>query len=545
MTLSLCSEVKAPVINKAKIENQVFVAGILAKHYNVSQYLTAFHARQARSFGAAVANDKLRSVSEMLVFDDYQTAALDDDAICNLAKARSEHCEIIYKAAAGVGDADDIREKLEKYCNAAGVSFPLKITRNDSPADIARKVLSAGMRVSCVRWWRRQLRTVTGRHVEHVLRGMGAVCAGKSPYVSNYTMERFKRSSHRNFECIKAFEAVTEIDGEKVSVALDECVAASVSNPENRRNELMVRMRGFEEVAIGMEFTGVFLTLTCPSKYHAISHGRGINPNYKGASPRQCMEYLNNVWAKIRAEWARLGIKCFGFRVAEPHHDGTPHFHFMLFMAGGSVKPALRVFGEYALAEDGNESGADKYRWDAKIIDPAKGTASGYIAKYVAKNIDGFAVDVDEEGECLGGDGAARARAWASVWGIRQFQQIGSVSVTVYRELRRRCELFDTPDVEVDKLRAAADIGDWAAFVELMGGPFASRDEQALRPLYQEAEQFDNAYCEPVKKVIGLWLQCVGRAFARRALITRDRVWKIQRRELGLEKEAKPPPLDL
>ncbi|SIS98084.1 Bacteriophage replication gene A protein (GPA) [Thalassolituus maritimus] len=543
--LCLVSDHKNAPVNKAKQENAEFVAGILAKHFHVSQYLTAFHARQARSFGAVVANKALRRVSDSLVFDGYKSAAMDDESICNIAKVRAELCERIYHQSAGVGDTDAVRRRLEEFCEAGGVVFPLKIGKKDTPAAISKKIVSAALRVSDAKWWRRQLRTVTGRCVESTLREIGGVCAGRSAYVSNYTLERWKKASHRNAETLKAMEAVTEIDGESVSVPLDECVASSVSNPVNRRNELMVRMRGYEEVATGLGLTGVFLTLTCPSKYHAITHGRGLNPKYEGATPRECMEYLNDVWARIRAEWARSGVRCFGFRVAEPHHDGTPHFHFMLFMPADSIGRALDVFGRYAMEEDGDEPGADKYRWDSKIIDPEKGTASGYIAKYVAKNIDGFAVDYDDEGDCHGADGAIRARAWASVWGIRQFQQIGSVSVTVYRELRRNCELFELPDSDVDDLRAAADRGDWARFVELMGGPLVERKGQTLRPLYQEADQFDNAYCEPVKKMIGLWLQVVGRAMGRSALITRDRVWKIRRREPEDQEAAKPPNLDL
>ena len=527
-------------------EQKRFVNSILGKHQRISKYLAAFHSRQSRSFGYRQANIKLREVSESLIFDSYQTAALDDESICNIAKARAEHCDNILKREARRADASAVADKLTTYCSANGVLFPLKVVRNDSPGQIAGKIMAAAARVSDDKWWRRQLRKVTARRVESVLREIGGVRSGAAPYISNYSFQQWKQSQYRNTQAVAAMEAVTMVDGEEVAVALDECAASSISNPINRRNELMVRMRGYEEAAQGMGFAGLFLTLTAPSKFHAIAHGRGLNAKFCSASPADAMAYLNGVWARIRAEWAREGIKCFGFRVAEPHHDGTPHFHFMLFLSAEQQEKAKRIFGEHALAEDGDEPGAQENRWDAVDIDPEKGTASGYIAKYVAKNIDGFAVGTDEEGDCQADEGAARARAWASIWGIRQFQPIGSVSVTVWRELRRRCDLFEIPDADIKPLREAADRGDWARFVELMGGPLAARDELALRPLYQEAEQFDNQYGEAVKRMIGLWLQNVGRAMARCALVTRDRVWLVRRREPELEEaEAKPPPLDL
>jgi hypothetical protein len=45
------------------------------------------------------------------------------------------------------------------------------------------------------------------------------------------------------------------------------------------------------------------------------------------------------------------------------------------------VTPQIQgLIRHYALVEDGNEKGAAEYRCDFKLIDPKKGSATGYLA---------------------------------------------------------------------------------------------------------------------------------------------------------------------
>lgn len=523
-----------------KADQERYLERIYNKHPNLSGYLKTFYNRKCRDSGYVLANHCIRELSESLTVGGL-SVGMDEEQLCNIAEVRAKHCEHIYRTHATHGDVIHIASALAKYCSASGVQFQCSEEHLTNP----QRVLPAALRTCNEKWWRRQLRRTYIKKAEGALRGIGVVSKSKSPYISEYSFKRWIQNQRRNAQVIEGMEAVTNIDGVDVSIPLSDCIASSVANPVNRRNELMVRMRGYEEVAAGLGLTGIFLTLTAPSKYHAISAGRGLNPKFAGATPSDTMGYLNGVWARIRSEWARSGIRCFGFRVAEPHHDGTPHFHFMLFLTPKDLPKALHAFGQHALAEDPNEPGAEKYRWDFKQIDPDKGTASAYIAKYVAKNIDGASMDVDHESDCNAGEGALRARAWASLWGIRQFQQIGCISVTVYRELRRKAEAFELLDSDIEAIRSAADAGDWAKFVELMGGPLAVRSEQTLLPNYEEKSEL-NEYCEPVKRIVGLTLNVVGRAMARRDIRTRDHVWKVQRCKPELnQEEAPPPPLDL
>ncbi|MCP6617963.1 replication endonuclease, partial [Klebsiella pneumoniae] len=85
-------------------------------------------------------------------------------------------------------------------------------------------------------------------------------------------------------------------------------VMGSVSNPKIARHELMVRMRGFEDMANEMGLVGMFYTLTAPSRYHATHvHSGKRNDKYCNASPRKTQKYLCNVWSRVRAKWGREG----------------------------------------------------------------------------------------------------------------------------------------------------------------------------------------------------------------------------------------------
>ena len=364
-------------------------------------------------------------------------------------------------------------------------------------------------------WWARKLEKSFKQYKEHCAIVTGKVRAGVSPYVSNKTLLDYQSRKKANAAWLNTMIAVNEEHGFELSLA--DAVAASVSNPEVRRSELMVRMRGFEEMAQEQGYIGEFYTWTAPSKYHSWKKAKKGKPysnkKYEGASPRHTQQYLCKQWAKARAKLAREEIELFGFRVVEPHHDGTPHWHLLLFFRPDQLRQARSIMRRYALQHDKHDLAPAKGkksmnhqgyrpRFDFKTIDPEKGSATGYIAKYIAKNIDGAYVADDFEAESSGKHGAEGVAAWASTWNIRQFQQIGGPSVTVWRELRRLREAV-TNDEILERARKAADAANWQSFIENMGGvkcPRADRPVQLAKVVNQAASK----YGEDVQKVMGV-----------------------------------------
>lgn len=363
------------------------------------------------------------------------------------------------------------------------------------------------------RWWHRALRKYAVRWREHLHIAFGDVKRDISPYCSKHHVSEWDTRRKRSRAIMSKLELEDQDTKERIS--LIEQIDKSISNPEKRRIELMTRIGGFEKIANENGFAGSFFTLTTPSRYHAWSMFGHRNAKWSGTSPRAAQRYLNRIWQQIRAELARREIPVFGLRVAESHHDGTPHWHGLLFTAPEHVSELHEVMQDYATREDTEElRGRNGMlpRFEMKDIDPEKGSATGYVVKYISKNIDGYALDGeadDESGRPLK-ETAKHATAWASCWGIRQFQFLGGAPVSVWRELRRMHDqaLADSINPLFGELHRAADSGDWQQYVQLQGGAFVARKNLVVRIWYQMKDK-PNAYGEYQNLIKGLVMPAV------------------------------------
>jgi hypothetical protein len=380
-------------------------------------------------------------------------------------------------------------------------------------------------RVLCLKWWKRWLRVYFSYNLENLERELGLVNANKGIYISNDSFYRWSQQQARNEAVIKKIEAVNGF-GEVVD--LKTLIDSSVSNPVNRRHELMTRLRGCEEYAESVGDVGVFYTLTTPSRFHAQGNVRNksrvnvtyANKKFDGSTPKQANKYLQNIWRNIRANFSRNKINFYGFKIIEPHHDGTPHWHIMLFCKPIDREYITFIIKQYAMAENPTEAGANRHRFTAVKIDNKRGSASGYLAKYIAKAIDGHKVDWDLYGK-NSKDSALRVRAWASTHGFRQFDSFGLPPIGLWRELRRLAnQTFLKAQIEREKAQAEnkkIDIkGGFGEFSELLAivynGEFKDfivqfRDKFVQNRVYllKEFNNKLNEYGDFVKsKVVGL-----------------------------------------
>nr|WP_246590055.1 replication endonuclease [Marinobacterium ramblicola] len=423
------------------------------------------------------ANRNLLRIDQRLSIHDLNLSA-DTDAIKAFSRKQAKACQTV---------AESNHYSSEAYDWGRDLALRYNLTP-PSPKDYQGDTYPCIKRLCNDRWWRRKVIRLQRRTIESIARDLGLVCAQRSAYSSAVTRETRRRQKASSAEYL-ASTMLENDDGDRFS--LQELHDRSVSNPAVRRAELMTRIKGFEMVAQHLGHCGEFYTLTAPSRMHARLKRGGKNPRYDGTTPDQAHQYLTALFRCIRSKLHREGLPAYGLRVVEPNHDGTPHWHLLLFMDPAHCEAVRRIFSSYALRSDPDEKGARKHRFTAKAIDPKRGSAAGYVAKYIAKNIDGEYDGTDITGQ----DTKSTARAidaWASTFNIRQFQFIGGPSVTIWRELRRLANSeSESASPLLQKAIEAADAAEWAAFVMVMGGPIMRRVLRPIQSLYDAKEVVD------------------------------------------------------
>ncbi|MFM0364232.1 replication endonuclease [Paraburkholderia sediminicola] len=405
-------------------------------------------------------------------------------------------------------DAADLAERLGsmvaiipalgELCRRWGVALPSAKT----PGGIVARCIDPS-------WWGRRLRATHGRKTEAMAIRLGLVSGKRDKYLSEENRRRGSAQQTRNGEAMARTLAVNE-DGEIYTLA--QLIEKSVSSPAIRRGELMLRMRGMEEVGKEYGCAVEFAVVTPSSRFHAVRGNGSANENYDSSTPRDAHAYLQNQWVKCRSWLHRRGVAFYGMRTVEAHKDGTPHWNLMVFLRNPKHvalwREALETY--FLLPDNPLEPGALEHRCRFEEVTEAKGGATGYIAKYISKNVDGYGMTEDLAGDPII-ESAQRVGLWAKLHGIRQFQPIaGGAPVTVWRELRRidGAALAGAPDCLQRAWIAAQRMphlkegdaekrADYAEFMRACGGPWIKRKERALW-LHQTEQDGIGRYGEPL-----------------------------------------------
>ncbi|AMO56618.1 replication endonuclease [Endozoicomonas montiporae] len=532
---------------------------VLNRHRPIAYALSADYVDVARRNGYIKADQRLKHLDNELFLGDqanrlYPSAT--EKEIKQWCSDRAHECETQFLRFYEV-DADAAMLGAKDFVESQGLEFPLDMQGRKTEDDKKLAWIEATARLFDHKWWRRRVRTALNRKLESVARDIRLVHADRGLYCSDICLANRKRQKKRNADLLESLEAEDQ-DGNIFT--LSELAAAGLSNPRNRFSELVVRAKGFDQIAEMFGHEGRCFTLTCPSRFHCMIKGRNGRKCFRNKSfyeneerltPRDAQDWLCRNWDNIRAKFSREEIRYYGYRVVEPHHDGCPHWHMSLYFNPDQADQAESIIREWSLKDSPDEKGAEEKRVDSFVIDPEQG-ATGYLVKYLTKNIDGaegmdgeLDYESSEQQSLEIDQTQARVEAWASCWGIRQFQVLGGPSVTVWRELRKlnpeqleeiqqclpECEqLEDREAVDLNAIRQAADSADWAAFVLLMGGVMVPKASYKLQA-WRLAKPEENQYFEVVEQIKGV-------CFGLKNILTRFKVWEIRPKRRESEKAA-------
>ncbi|EER9977168.1 replication endonuclease [Escherichia coli] len=459
--------------------------------------------------------------------------------------------EVIEKT--GRGD-DDLFTWLLTYQPLAHMALKLGITPPCWPSLEIRpdrrtepdpeRVPGAVMRLSCATWWNSQLRHLRDIWREELLRAAGLVSRKTSVYISHEALLDWREKRQRTRDFLKAWDIENE-EGERFS--LEDIYWAGLSNPRNRRNEMMTCARGMEQVAEARGDVAFFVTVTAPSRFHSVNDDGSLNPKYCGATVRDASDYLvYRFFAAVRRAINKAGLGWYGVRTVEPHHDGTPHWHMLVFTSQENEARITEIMRNAAIREDRAELGDDiSPRFKCEKIDPTKGTPTSYIATYIGKNLDASAFMgndpktgkpyVDEESGKTMAETVENAIGWATLHRIRQFQFFGIPPRQVWRELRRLAgQMARNPAApqrldhdDIDAILAAADVGCFATYITRQGGVLIPRNTYLVRTAYETAEEA-NDYGEFPQRIYGVRAPSLGERYT---ICTHPDTWKLVRRK--------------
>jgi hypothetical protein len=377
---------------------------------------------------------------------------------------------------------------LVRVCEVRGVDAPALLPVH-RPKMGSRPAVA---RVTCRRWWAGRLRRA--RAV--------ALAISEQPEVWAYASSRARHEYQlRRADAAAWAQSATLVrhdTGERWSMA--DLIAKSTANPEIRAAELVTRVKGCAEWGEQSGWKPLFVTLTAPGHMHPNAGKR-----WTGESAVDVQAHLALCWARFRAWLWRVVPECrrpIGVRVVEPHQDGTPHWHLVVWVHPDHVEEFAAGLWRYFWEQHRpDERGSERVRVKIEAVRDGSRGAVGYVLKYVLKHTGHLGSkaetrQLEQDYEIPGSTGVDvdAVGAWASDWGIRTWQAVGGPPVTVWRALRRAEGLggegFKAPDGMADAV-ASADSGDWAGFMA------AAREESGrwrkLRAVRSGAVRWDSA----------------------------------------------------
>tara|TARA_R110002094_G_scaffold9557_2_gene19029 strand:+ start:1410 stop:2984 length:1575 start_codon:yes stop_codon:yes gene_type:complete len=391
----------------------------------------------------------------------------------------SEQCKKIIKIRDKKGvDSQLIINEIES------IALSLGITACDG-----KSIRGKLKRYSDCKWWFGKIKPIYNRSIESVMRYINVIWKGFQVYVSDRFLTLRRENKKRNEIYLKSLIALKDSNEE---IELSKISGSSLSNQNNRVAELKARIAGFEKYADKFGYKADLITVTAPSRFHCVNKNGKSNVQWDESSVKTIHKYFTDLWDCVISKFHRDNIQVNGFRVVEPHHDGTPHWHFILFTKPEHRELASNIIHKYFLKDSPFEKGASEHRVVVKDLDQKK--KRNFKGSYILKGIDLSPKNKSQKKL----ENSERMNAWGCLWGIRQFYQFGGPSVNLWREARR---IAQNSKVNDNPIWQSVLNGDWCEFIEICGGLNISKGDRKIK-IFKEFDETLNSYGEEKGYVI-------------------------------------------
>ena len=168
----------------------------------------------------------------------------------------------------------------------------------------------------------------------------------------------------------------------EVKIPLKTLVISANHNPNRYYALIQNRINTLCNEANKNELVPLFLTLTLPSSYPKMKVNKKTkelirNPKYNYINVKESVKVLTRMFSRLRHDRSLKELsknERIYYRVNEPHRDGTPHTHILLYVPAYSVSRVIKAF---------------KRLFDHRANDIQSNirNAAAYIMKYINKTL--------------------------------------------------------------------------------------------------------------------------------------------------------------
>lgn len=165
-------------------------------------------------------------------------------------------------------------------------------------------------------------------------------------------------------------------------IPLSTLVISANHNPNRYHALLQNRINTLTTKANENNLIPIFMTLTLPSEYHKFKTDKKTkklipNPIYNYKTPREAVKALTKMFSRLRHDRSLKELTKqtrMYFRVNEPHKNGTPHTHILLFVPRSNIDRVVTAFKRL-------------FNTKANDIQTNIENATAYVMKYINKTL--------------------------------------------------------------------------------------------------------------------------------------------------------------